>query len=49
MSDAAEKTNAVKKNSILELIKSIVVIPLVIALVVGVGWGLVRVASGAAA
>ena len=45
VSDAAEKTNAVKKNSILELIKSIVVIPLVIALVVGVGWGLVRVAS----
>ena len=50
MSDAADKTNVVKtnavnKNSVLELIKSILVIPLVIALVVGVGWGLVRVAS----
>jgi uncharacterized protein DUF5077 len=45
VSDATEKKNASKKNSILELIKSIFVIPLVIALVVGVGWGLVRVAS----
>jgi DUF5010 C-terminal domain len=44
VSDAAEKTIA-KENSVLELIKSLLVIPLVIAIVVGVGWGLVRVAS----
>ncbi len=45
MSKAAEATNAGKNNSILELIKSVLVIPIVVALVVGVGWGLVRVAS----
>lgn len=45
MSDAAEKANTVNGNSVLELVKSLLVIPLAIALVVGVGWGLVRVAS----
>jgi DUF5010 C-terminal domain len=45
VSQAAEKTNAVKTNSVLELLKSLLVIPLVIAIVIGVGWGLVRVAS----
>lgn len=45
MSNAAEQANAGKTNSALELIKSLLVIPLVIAIVVGVGWGLVRVAS----
>jgi hypothetical protein len=45
VSDAAEATSAGKKNSVLELIKSVLVIPIVVALVVGVGWGLVRVAS----
>jgi hypothetical protein len=45
LSDAAKKTNALSKNSVLEFIKSLLVIPLVIALVIGVGWGLVKVAS----
>ena len=36
-------SNAVKKeNSALELVKSVAVIPLVVAIVLGLGWGLVR-------
>jgi len=45
VSDVAKKTNALSNNSVIEFIKSLLVIPLVIALVIGVGWGLVRVAS----
>lgn len=33
---------AAKPNSVIELLKSLVVIPLVIAIVMGTGWGLVR-------
>jgi hypothetical protein len=33
---------ATKENSVIGLIKSIIVIPLVIAIVMGIGWGLVR-------
>jgi hypothetical protein len=35
----------VKKNSAIELIKSVFVIPLVVGLVMGSGWGLVRLAA----
>jgi hypothetical protein len=45
VSEAASTTNAGNNNSVLELIKSALVIPIVIAIVVGIGWGLVNVAS----
>jgi uncharacterized protein DUF5077 len=45
VSDAAEKPTTVDGNAVLEAIKSLLVIPIVIALVVGTGWGLVRVAA----
>lgn len=39
------KKNPVKENPVIGLIKSIIVVPLVIAIVMGTGWGLVRWAA----